>query len=151
MSVRHDATVKYYYLDTSGQQTGPVLLGALKELFAGKKIHTGTYLWNKTMPEWVPLSAVPVLLELLAPEPSPPPPPAAAVKAAKAAPPPVPAKPAAPAKPAPPPRPAAAAPAAPPPPLPDAEALRSYAVGERCQALYEGCLLYTSPSPRDRG
>ena len=40
MSVRHDATVKYYYLDTSGQQTGPVLLGALKELFAGKKIHT---------------------------------------------------------------------------------------------------------------
>ena len=40
MAVRHDATVKYYYLDTKGEQAGPVLLASLKELTGLLEQHT---------------------------------------------------------------------------------------------------------------
>jgi len=77
--MRHDATIKYYYVDGSAQQAGPVFLPALKVMFGSKQIHASTYIWNKTMPEWLPLSAVPELLGMLKQDDDGPPPvPAAA-------------------------------------------------------------------------
>lgn len=56
---------EWHYLIPPNIQHGPIPFSTLKELFTSKKISTSTYVWTETMADWLPIAAIPELLDAL--------------------------------------------------------------------------------------